>query len=284
MTPTSRALAECKRCGWLACVVEKWIPQTRQRKDAFGFGDVLVLDGQPGALLVQVTSDANVAARAAKIRGACRKNAAAWLAAGNRIQVWGYGKRGKRGKRKLWTLKKGGRDMARHRVDRDPPNREWHQLIEAQAKRRGVSQAEAEAQWQRDYQGEWQQAARAGAAAPIRRSTAPLAQAGPQTGVVVRQGEVEVTLSVEQIHQMLQFVNEQQRAAGESDRKHQLDAVDALVPQPVQRSAEYDYTKKRWQAWAAENVESRQPSAVAAAPDVRPQLTLCCQSQYDIHE
>lgn len=107
MTPTARALAECKARGWLACVVEKWIPQTRQRKDAFGFGDLLVLDGKRGALLLQVTSDngGDMARRATKIRGECGKAASAWLAAGNRIQVWGYGKRGPRGKRKVWTLR-----------------------------------------------------------------------------------------------------------------------------------------------------------------------------------
>lgn len=104
---TQRALAECKKRGWPAAVVEKWIPHTHQRKDVFGFGDLLVLDGKPGALLVQVTGDngGDVARRVTKIATECSEKALAWIDAGNRIEVWGYGKRGAVGRRKLWTLR-----------------------------------------------------------------------------------------------------------------------------------------------------------------------------------
>lgn len=105
MTPTARALALCRRRGWQACVVEKWIPQTRQRKDAFGFGDVLVLDGKPGSLLLQVTDSTSVSKRVEKIKTDCRVEARAWLAAGNRVEVWSWGKQGAAGARKLWTLR-----------------------------------------------------------------------------------------------------------------------------------------------------------------------------------
>lgn len=104
---TVRTLMECRKRGWRACVIEKWIPQTKRRLDAFGFGDVLVLDDMPGALLIQATTDTggNVSARVGKIRGECAAAASAWLAAGNRVSVWGWGKRGKAGARKLWTLR-----------------------------------------------------------------------------------------------------------------------------------------------------------------------------------
>ncbi len=105
MTPTARTLAECKERKWLACVVEKWIPQTRQRKDAFGFGDLLVVDDQPGALLIQACSSGDMARREGKIRGECWEAAERWLARGNRIAVWGWALRGARGKRKVWTLR-----------------------------------------------------------------------------------------------------------------------------------------------------------------------------------
>ncbi len=105
MTPTARSLAECRKRGWWACVVERWVAQTRIRVDAFGFGDILALDEQPGALLIQATTTANAASRVRKIRDQRAKAARAWLGAGNRIAVWGWALRGKAGKRKLWTLK-----------------------------------------------------------------------------------------------------------------------------------------------------------------------------------
>jgi hypothetical protein len=88
-----------------AYVAEKWIPGANVRRDAFGFGDVLVLDGKPGSLLIQATVTGSMASRRTKIIGKCSELARAWLQAGNRIEVWGWAKRGAAGKRKLWTLK-----------------------------------------------------------------------------------------------------------------------------------------------------------------------------------
>ncbi len=131
-SPTARTLAECRKRGWLAQTVEQRIPHTFITRDLFNFGDVLALDcygpgeelcfpglddtvisinqaGAPrmGSLLIQTTADngGNVAKRADKIRSQCRAEAIAWLERGNRIEVWGWGKRGKEGKRKLWTLR-----------------------------------------------------------------------------------------------------------------------------------------------------------------------------------
>ncbi len=104
-SPTQRTLEECRRRLWRAYVCEKWIPQTRRRADAFGFGDVLVIDDKPGALLIQATTTGNMSSRIKKIAEECGDAANAWLDAGNRIQVWGWAKRGLRGHRKLWTLK-----------------------------------------------------------------------------------------------------------------------------------------------------------------------------------
>jgi len=107
VTPTARALADCRKFGWLAHVVERWLPQARRRVDAFGFGDVLVVEpGVVGALLVQVTTDAHASERVHKIRDACADAAQTWLDAGNRIEVWGYAKRGPAGKAKRWRLRR----------------------------------------------------------------------------------------------------------------------------------------------------------------------------------
>lgn len=104
-SPTARTLAECKRRGWPAYVTEKRIPKINILKDAFGFGDVLALDGKPGSLLIQATSTPNVGSRERKIMDECKVLAKAWVGAGNRIEIWGWAKRGAAGKRKLWTLK-----------------------------------------------------------------------------------------------------------------------------------------------------------------------------------
>lgn len=103
-SPTQRSLAECKKRGWRACVVEKYNHHMKRRIDVFGFGDILVLDGEPGALLIQATA-AGVSARVTKIKTECKDDAKLWLKAGNRIAVWGWTKRGKAGARKLWTLR-----------------------------------------------------------------------------------------------------------------------------------------------------------------------------------
>lgn len=101
MTPTQRSLAHLRALNYSVCVVEKWIAQIKQRKDAFGFGDLLaVRAGIRGALLVQTTTGSNVAARIAKIRSIAE--AGIWLAAGNQIEVHGWRKVGARGKRKKW--------------------------------------------------------------------------------------------------------------------------------------------------------------------------------------
>lgn len=106
VTPTTRTLAECRKRGWMAQTVEKFNHHTKRRIDVFGFGDVLVVDDVPGSLLVQATSTPNMGSRVRKICTECGPAARRWLERGNRIEVWGWAKRGKAGKRKLWTLRK----------------------------------------------------------------------------------------------------------------------------------------------------------------------------------
>lgn len=113
-SPTSRTLAYVRRAGWLACVVEKWVPLGKKdgadakpgvRRDAFGFGDILAVHaGQKRTLMIQATALSGVPSRVNKIQGKTRDNvhhavavqAAGWLAAGNEIQVWGWYKRGEK--------------------------------------------------------------------------------------------------------------------------------------------------------------------------------------------
>lgn len=104
-SPTSRTLAECRKRGWRAQVVERWVPMTHRRIDLFGFIDLVVLDGKPGVLGIQATSSSNSASRVTKMRTECADALREWLEAGNRVAVWGWAKQGKAGKRKLWTLR-----------------------------------------------------------------------------------------------------------------------------------------------------------------------------------
>ena len=73
MTPTQRTLAELRKRGYLAEVVEKWNPYGRDgfgsRKDLFGFIEVLALRDDE-TLAVQTTSASNVSARVKKIADA----------------------------------------------------------------------------------------------------------------------------------------------------------------------------------------------------------------------
>lgn len=92
MTPTARTLALLRKEGWLAWVVEKWIPQTRQRSDLFTFIDVLAIKGDK-TLGVQSTSGSNVSSRVKKIQDSeyvGRVREAGWA-----IHVHGWAKNAK---------------------------------------------------------------------------------------------------------------------------------------------------------------------------------------------
>lgn len=114
-SPTVRSLAECKKRGWQAQVVEKWVAQARRRIDLWGVGDIIALDGKPGSLLIQASSASGHSARVKKSLAEPRLRA--WLAADNRFEVWTWGKRGSAGKRKLWTLRQEEITHERHEAE-----------------------------------------------------------------------------------------------------------------------------------------------------------------------
>ncbi len=105
MTPTSRTLKLLRKEGKTAEVSEKWNSFTCQRKDLFGFIDIVALDTiNKMTWGIQCTSTGNMNARINKICIECKDNAVAWLAAGNKIEVVGWSKKGKKDKRKLWQV------------------------------------------------------------------------------------------------------------------------------------------------------------------------------------
>lgn len=99
-TPTQRTLAWLRREGWTCQVVERWNAFARRRIDLFGGIDIVAVKGVI-TLGVQCTTQANAAARVTKLKQVPAIEA--WLAAGNRLEVWGWAKRGARGQRKVWS-------------------------------------------------------------------------------------------------------------------------------------------------------------------------------------
>src|SRR6202022_644362 len=95
MTPTARTLALLRRQGFIAAVVEKWLPRIGLRSDLWGFGDVLAAHPADRVLLiVQSTTVDHVAGRLAKARA--RPELALWLRAGGMFEVHGWRRRGRR--------------------------------------------------------------------------------------------------------------------------------------------------------------------------------------------
>ena len=72
--------------GYRAQVVEKWVPQARNRIDLFGVIDVVGLNHETGLLGVQATTMSNRSNRVKKIKAS--PAAWEWLQSGNRLEVW----------------------------------------------------------------------------------------------------------------------------------------------------------------------------------------------------
>jgi len=115
--PTQRSLAHLRKDGWLVCIVEKFLPAREgmpfpRRIDAFGFGDLLAcrvlpaceFRGPAGQIaLVQTTDHSSFSKHKDKLLAL--PEVAQWKAAGGIVLLHGWGKRGPRGKRKVWTVR-----------------------------------------------------------------------------------------------------------------------------------------------------------------------------------
>lgn len=87
-SPTQRSLAHLREQGYLCEVVEKWNAFTKQRKDLWGWCDILAIR-RDEVLAVQVTASA-VSARVKKIEAS--ETLAKVREAGIRIEVHGHRK------------------------------------------------------------------------------------------------------------------------------------------------------------------------------------------------
>lgn len=111
-SPTSRSLAECRKRGWPAGVVEKFVkfPPPGHHVDLFGVIDVvgLVTDDESGVrciatIGIQACAGSGHGARRAKILAEPR--ARQWIEAGNRLELWSWSKRGAHFERGRWVLR-----------------------------------------------------------------------------------------------------------------------------------------------------------------------------------
>lgn len=101
VSPSARSLKELRRLGYIAQSVEKRIPYKFITQDYIHCIDIIAF--REGEVIgVQATSGANVAARINKALDI--PELVGWLKAGCAYEVWGWSKKGARGKRKLWEL------------------------------------------------------------------------------------------------------------------------------------------------------------------------------------
>lgn len=110
-SPTQRTLAELRKRGWTAQVVERRLPRTFTTVDLFGVIDVVAiaptdlrLDGKRSGIVgIQATTGSNHASRRDKIL--LEPRAKAWIEAGGILELWSWSARGAQGKRRKWTLR-----------------------------------------------------------------------------------------------------------------------------------------------------------------------------------
>ena len=94
-SPTARTLARLRELGYRADVVERRLPGCFITRDLFGIADLFAVHpGERTVLLVQATTAAHVTDRLRRVRG--QPDLPALLAAGVRVEVWGWAKRGGR--------------------------------------------------------------------------------------------------------------------------------------------------------------------------------------------
>ena len=107
MSPTARSLQELRKQGYVAEVVERRLPIPGKfvTQDFLGGIDILAISERV-ILGVQATTDSNMSSHITKAANEPRLRV--WLKAGGQFQIWAWGKHGKRGKRKIWTLSKRG--------------------------------------------------------------------------------------------------------------------------------------------------------------------------------
>lgn len=102
-SPTNRTKKWFESFDYTVGVVERWLPRTNIRVDLFGFADLAAMRDNGEFWLLQATDGSNHSKRRDKLLALDTVPVA--LAAGVRVAVVSWSKRGPRGKRKLWTCR-----------------------------------------------------------------------------------------------------------------------------------------------------------------------------------
>lgn len=104
-SPTVRSKALLTEMGYAVGIVEHYNYFARRRIDLFGCIDMVAVKAtENGVLAIQTTTSSNVSARLKKAVEI--PEVKIWLEAGNRFEVHGWSKRGGRGERKLWDVRR----------------------------------------------------------------------------------------------------------------------------------------------------------------------------------
>ena len=89
MSPTARTMDAVRKSGGLIDVAECYNAFSGRRRDLFGFIDLVAI--YPGRIIgIQACTTGDQSKRIKKICEDKRDTAAAWLAAGGEIHVWGW--------------------------------------------------------------------------------------------------------------------------------------------------------------------------------------------------
>lgn len=106
-SPTVLSLEALRETGWTAQKVEYFNMFAKRRIDLFGFIDILAMrEDRPGLLGVQACVTGDILKRVRKAEHENGVRLLLWLKTGNQFEVWGWAKRGERGKAKYFERRR----------------------------------------------------------------------------------------------------------------------------------------------------------------------------------
>jgi hypothetical protein len=103
VTPTQRTKKMLKDLGYDAIVVERWNAWAKIRQDCKGV-DILAFKAGEPLLAIQTTTGEHHADHCDKLK--LTGNDRLWKGCGVALEVWSWSKRGARGERKVWTVRR----------------------------------------------------------------------------------------------------------------------------------------------------------------------------------
>lgn len=103
-SPLSRSIEILKKEGFITQKVEHWNYFAKIRQDFCNFGDLIAFRPGAGTYAINATTHTNLSAHLSKYKN--NEKLKKWLESGNFFEIWSWAKRGKKGKRKTWELKK----------------------------------------------------------------------------------------------------------------------------------------------------------------------------------